>query len=184
MNIFIQNKQSEFEKITEHYKREISLLRTGRATASILDSIRIEAYGSLSPLNSVASITVQDAHSIVVAPWDKNFLKVIEKSITDARLNVSVINEGDKIRINIPIMTEESRKQIVKQLNEKTEEGKIQLRHLRDEIKSKIESAEKNKEISQDEKFNFIEELDAKIHTSGEDLKELRNKKEIDIMAI
>ncbi len=128
----------------------------GRANPGILEGIQAEAYGVRTPLNGLASITVQDGQSIVIAPWDKNVSKDIEKAVVAADLGLGVVNEGDKIRLTMPQMTEENRRDLVKKLNERMEKAKISIRQIRDEIKSDIEGAEAKKEIAEDDKFRFI----------------------------
>ena len=184
MNQYIEDKKEDFVKTVDFFKKEISSLRTGRANPNILDGIQVDSYGTKTPLNGVASINVPDGQSITLAPWDKNVIKEIEKAIVDANLGVGVVNEGDKIRINIPKMTEENRKDLVKKLNEKNETAKISLRKTRDEIKTAIESSEKNKEIAEDDKFRFIKELDEEINKQYDILKEIKDAKESDIMTI
>jgi ribosome recycling factor len=184
MNQYIQSKQSEFQKAIDFFKKDIANLRTGRANPALLENVPVEAYGAKTPLNGLASITVTDARSMVVAPWDKNLLKDVEKAIVEAGLGMGVVNEGDKIRVTVPQMTEENRKDLVKKLNEKMETARIALRQVRDEIKADIEEAEKNKEISEDDKFRFIHELDEEVRKLNDELKEVRDKKEGEIMTI
>ena len=184
MNKFINAKQEEINKAVEHFKKEIAGLRTGRANPGILDGVQAEAYGIRTPLNGLASITVQDGQSIVIAPWDKSVSKDIEKAIVAADLGLGVVNEGDKIRLTVPLMTEENRHDLVKKLNERMEKTKISIRQVRDEIKSDIESAEANKEIAEDDKFRFIKELEESINKTNEELKSIRAKKEEEIMTI
>jgi ribosome recycling factor len=184
MNQYIESKQDEFQKAIDFFKKDIANLRTGRANPAMLDGVLVEAYGAKTPLNGLASITVSDAKSMVIAPWDKNVLKDVEKAIVEAELGVGVINEGDKIRLSIPQMTEENRKDLVKKLNEKLETARIAIRKIRDEIKDDIEEAEKNKEISEDNKFRFITELDEEVKKKNDELKEVKDKKEQEIMTI
>ncbi len=184
MNQYIENKKEDFNKAIDFFKKEIASLRTGRANPNILEGVQVDSYGTKTPLNGVASINVPDGQSITLAPWDKNIIKEIEKAIVEANLGVGVVNEGDKIRINIPKMTEENRKDLVKKLNEKNEITRISLRKIRDEIKSNIESDEKNKEITEDDKFRFIKELDEEINNQYDILKEIKDSKESDIMTI
>ncbi len=184
MNKFIQIKQSALSNIIDFFKKDIVGLRTGRANPAILDGIQVEAYGTKTPLTGLASISVPEARSIVVMPWDKSILKEIEKSIVAANLGLSVINEGDKIRLILPILTGENRHELVKKLNEKVEAARISLRQVRDEIKEAIEQAYKNKEISEDDKFRFFKELDEEINKKNDELKKIRDKKEEEIMTI
>jgi ribosome recycling factor len=184
MNTYIQEKQGEFEKVIDFFRKEISVLRTGRANPAVLEGVMVDAYGTKTPLNGVASITVPDGQSMLVAPWDKSILKDVEKSIVEAELGLGVANDGDKLRLTMPKMTEENRRDIVKRLNEKQENSRITLRQIRDDIKTEIEQAEKDKEITEDDKYKFIQELDEEINKQNNILKELRDKKEEDIMTI
>jgi len=184
MNQYIQAKREEFRKAIDFFKKDIANLRAGRANPNMLDGVFAEAYGVRTPLNGLASITVADARSMTVSPWDKNLLKDIEKAIVEANLGVGVVNEGEQIRITVPQMTEENRRDLVKKLNEKMEAARIKIRQTRDEIKEDIENAEKNKEISEDDKFRFIKELDEEVRSKNEELKEIRDKKEEEIMTI
>ena len=184
MNQYIQAKEEELQKAIEFFKKEIANLRTGRANPAILEGIQVEAYGTKTPLNGLANINVPDGQSLLVSPWDKNVIKEIEKAIVDADLGVSVVNEGDKLRLTVPKMTEENRKEIVKKLNEKMEESRIKIRQTRDEMKSDIEKAEDLKEISEDDKFRFIKEMDEEIGKKNDELKSIRDREEQDIMTI
>lgn len=168
----------------DFFKKDISVLRTGRANPSVLDGILVEAYGAKTPLSGVGSINVSDARSMVVSPWDKSVLKDIEKAIVEAGLGFGVVNEGDKIRLTLPMMTEENRRDLVKKLNEKMESARVNLRKVRDEIKGDIENAEGDKEISEDDKFRFLKELDEEVKGKNDEVKNIRDKKEEDIMTI
>ncbi len=184
MNKYIEEKQKDFNLVIDFFKKEIVNLRTGRANPNILENIQAENYGVKTPLNAMASITVPDAQSILLTPWDKGIIKEIEKAVADADLGLGIVNEGDKIRLTIPKMTEENRLNIVKRLNEKQEQARISLRRVRDEIKSAIEQAKKEKELNEDDKFKYIKELDDEIAKQNNILKEIRDKKEEEIMTI
>jgi ribosome recycling factor len=184
MNIYLESNLGDFEKAIEFFVNDISNLRTGRANPVMLEGIQVDAYGAKTPLNGLASITVPDGKSLLVAPWDKNIIKEIEKAITDADLGFGITNEGDKLRLSVPSMTEENRKEMVKILNEKQEAARVVIRQIREEIKTAIEQAEKDKEISEDEKFRFIKELDEVVKNKNDELKQTRDKKEQEIMTI
>lgn len=184
MSIYIQKKQEEINSIIEHFRKEISTIRTGRANPSVLDGIYVDSYGVKTPLNGLGNIGIADAQSLTVTPWDRNIMKDIERAISEANLGLGVVNDGDKIRLTVPRMTEEVRKEMVKKLNEKMEDSRIKVRKIRDEIKSDIEKAEKDKEIGEDDKFRFIKELDVEIGKLNDKIKELRDKKEVDVMTI
>lgn len=184
MNQYLEDKQVDFTQVLEFFKKEISSLRTGRANPGVLDGVQVEAYGVLNPLNAVGNISVSDASSIIIIPWDKTVIKAIEKAIIEAKLNLGVVNEGDKIRLTVPALTEENRREMVKRLSEKMEKSRISLRQIREDVKSKIEDAFLGKEISEDDKFRFIKELDEFAAKKNDELKEIKDKKEKDIMEI
>ncbi len=184
MNSFLQAGTSKFSQAIEYFEKDMSVLRTGRANPAILEGIEVEAYGSKMALNAVGNISVADGRSLVIAPWDKTVMKDIEKALVAADLGVGVVNEGDKIRVSVPNLTEENRKDLVKKLNTKMEEARIVIRQIRDEVKQAIEKAFADKEMSEDDKFRFIKELDEAVTTHNDTLKSLRDHKEKDIMTI
>ena len=138
----------------------------------------------MNPLNAVSNIAVSDTRSIIIAAWDKGVLKSIEKAIVEANIGLGVINEGDKLRLTVPPLTEENRKELVKKLNERMEKVRIILRGARDNVKNAIEKAFEDKEMSEDDKFRFIKELDEFSAKRNEELKDIRDRKEKDIMEI
>lgn len=184
MNQYLDANKEDFAKVVEFFHKEIHSLRVGRANPEILDNVLIEAYGVKNKISGLASVSVTDARSMAVQPWDKSVLKDIEKGIVEADLGLSVVNDGEKVRLTMPIMTEENRKGLVKKLNEMMEEARISIRKVRDEVKQAIEAAEKDKEISEDDKFRFIKELEEEVQRKNEEVKTLRDKKEQDIMTI
>ena len=184
MHNFISDKQDHFNQVLDFFKRDIATLRTGRANPSILEKIQVEAYGVLNPINAVANVSLSDTQGIVLTPWDKGVIKALEKAIIEADLGLGVVNEGDKIRLSVPAMTEETRKDTVKKLNEKMEKARISLRQAREELKNAIEAAEEAKELSEDDKFRAMKDLDELVSAKNDELKALRDRKEKDIMEI
>lgn len=184
MNIYLQNKQEDFIKLVDHFKSDISSLRTGRASSAVFDNVYVDAYGTKTQLSGLASISVADSRCMLIAPWDKSIAKSIEKALIEADLGLSIVNEGDKIRATVPMMTEENRRELVKHLNEKTEKAKVALRQLREEIKSEIEAAASAKEFGEDEKFRYIKEMEEEVAKRNEEIKIIRDKKEKDVMTI
>jgi ribosome recycling factor len=184
MSTYLQNKQAEFTGIIDFFKKDISTLRTGRANPSLLEGVFVEAYGVKNPINALANIAVADSRSMTIAPWDKSVMKDLEKALIEANLGVGVVNDGDKIRVNIPMMTEENRKDLVKKVNEKQEKAKISIRQVREEVRQAIEAAEDNKEFGEDDKFRFMKELDEVVTKLNEEIKDLRDKKEKEVMEI
>jgi len=184
MNTYLQNKQVDFTGVIDFFKKDIATLRTGRANPSLLEGVLVEAYGVKNPVNAVANIAVADARSLTIAPWDKNVMKDLEKALIEANLGVGVVNDGDKIRVNIPMMTEENRKDLVKKVNEKQEKAKVSIRQIREEVRQAIEAAESNKEFGEDDKFRFMKELDETVTKLNEEIKSLRDRKEKEVMEI
>ena len=177
----IKNKTEDFEKVIEHVSSDIAGVRTSRATPTLIENIQVNIYGSKMPVNQVASISCPEPKQLLVEPWDKNVLKDIEKAIETASLGLSVKNEGNFLRLSIPAMTEETRKENIKMLHEKLENGRVSLRNLRDKIKEEIITAERNKEIGEDEKYNLIEELDKTTREYTDKIGEIGKKKEEEI---
>ena len=174
----------EFNKAIGHFHDDIATLKTGRANPAILDGILIEAYGVPTPINQLASINAPEARSIVIQPWDKNVIKDIEKAIQESNLGLAPVNEGERIRIGLPLMTEESRKEIVKNLHRKAEEARIAIRNIRDKIREEILEAEKNKEFGEDEKYGLIETLDKKTGEYNDKIHQISVEKEKEIMTV
>jgi len=184
MNTYLQSKQAEFLAVIDFFKKDIATLRTGRANPSLLEGVFVEAYGVKNPINAVANISVSDSRSMTIAPWDKSVMKDLEKAIIEANLGVGVVNDGDKVRVTIPMMTEENRKDLVKKVNEKQEKTRVSIRQIREEVRQAIEEAEKNKDFGEDDKFRYMKELDEAVAKFNEDVKELRDKKEKEVMEI
>ncbi len=182
MNTYLQNKEEDFQNIIDFFKKDISSLRTGRANISVLDNVQVEAYETLNPINALGNISTSEGKDIIITPWDRGVLKNIEKAIIESDLGLGIVNEGDKIRLSAPNMTEENRKDVVKKLNERLEKARVSLRQIRDSVKDDIIKADEKAQISEDEKFRFIKELDDFIAKKNEELRELRDSKEKDIM--
>jgi ribosome recycling factor len=184
MNQFLQVKKEEFVKVAEFFKKEINSLRTGRASAAMLEGVLVEAYGVKSPLTSIGNVSVADARSMTIAPWDRSIIKEIEKALQEADLGFGIVNEGDKIRLNVPAMTEENREDLVKRLNEKMESARVSIRQVREGVKKSIEAADADGAISEDDSERFMKELDDEVKRSNDEIKAIRDKKEEDIMTI
>lgn len=184
MNNFVEKNKEEFLKVVEHLKAEISSLRTGRAHPSLVDNVVVEAYGARTPIRGLANITVSDSKTLTIEPWDKGIVKDIEKAIQLANIGINPVNEGTKIRLVMPTLTEENRKELIKILGQKLEQSRISVRNVRDGIKDEINNAEKNKEISEDEKFRAQEELDKFVKAQNDEIKAIGEKKEQELMTI
>lgn len=184
MNPFIDQKKSEFSAVIEHFRSELSHIRTGQANPDLLDGIQVDSYETLVPLNQVASITVPEPKTIMIAPWDKSLLKAIEKAIVNANIGFSPMNDGEVIRIPMPPMTEENRKDLVKVVGKKAEASKITLRQIRDKVKDMINNAEKEKEIAEDEKFKYLKQLDDYTSAKNAEISKMADEKSTKIMTV
>jgi len=142
---------SKMDKAVQSFQKELNRLRTGRASPALLDGIRAEYYGTPTPLQQIASITIPESRLIVIQPWDKTMLEPIEKAIQKANLGISPANDGNVIRISIPPLTEERRKEMVKVVKKMGEECKIALRNIRREANEALKKQEKDKAISEDD---------------------------------
>lgn len=172
------------EEIEKHFEHELRSIRTGRATPSLVDDIIILAYENSVPLKQVASINTPDMRTIVIQPWDKSLLRTIENTIRDANIGLQGVVDGSLVRINIPPLTEESRKLLVKRVHEKLEQARIALRRERDKIKEEIFMLEKGKTLSEDERFRILKKLDEWIHNENDQFLRIAEKKEKEIMTI
>jgi len=174
--------KTKLGEIQEWFKGECSAIRTGRASMALLDDVRADVYGSKMPLNQVASVNVEDARTIRIAPWDHNNNASIEKAIRDANLGVSVVGDDKGIRVVFPEMTGESREKYVKLLGKKLEEARISVRSAREEVWNDIQKKEKDGEMSEDDKFRGKEEMEKLIKEANEKLEGLAKRKEEEIL--
>jgi ribosome recycling factor len=183
-NQFITKHVEEVNKTIEHYKDDIATLRTGRANPGLVEMIHVDAYGSKMPIMQLASVSIPEPRIIRIEPWDKTLLKAVEKAITDANLGVSASVDGNIVRVTIPMMTEENRLELVKLLKGKTEDAKVALRSIREKIRESIMNAEKNNEITEDDKFDFLKELDKEIEAWNNKVAEFFAVKEKEILTV
>ncbi len=165
----------------EHLVRELSNVRTGRATPTLLDSIRPETYGTRTPLREIASVSVEDARTLRIIAWDKELGKAIEKAITEANLGVSVSIDDQGVRVTFPDLTAERRVLLVKITGEKLEQAKVAIRSHRTETIRTMEVAEKDGELSKDELFRLKEEAQKIIDATNEKMESLAEEKRKEI---
>ena len=149
-NEIYANIKNRMIKTIEHYSHEVAIIRTGRASVDILDTVKVDYYGTPSPLKNIAHMSVPEAQSIVIQPFDPTSLETIEKAIIASNLGLSPNNDGNLIRLNIPALTEERRKELVKVVHKIIEEGRISIRNLRREANEELKILEKDHDISED----------------------------------
>lgn len=172
---------SKFEEETKRNKdrlaNEIGGLRTGRASPQLVENITVDYYNKMTPIKHLAAIIIADAKTIVIQPWDKNALPLIEKAISQSQLNIQPIADKDTIRLSLPELTGERRAQLIKIVKEKLEESKVTLRKIRTSCWEDIQKKEKDHIISEDEKFRFKEELQEKVDVASKELDGIAERK-------
>jgi ribosome recycling factor len=168
-------------EVEEWLGNEYLGVRTGRATPAILDSVFVESYGSRTPLKHVASVTIEDAKTIRVSPWDKSQVKAIEKAIMEANLGLGASSDAQGVRVFFPELTAERRTALMKVVREKLEHGRVSVRSERDEIWSDIQEKERGGEIAEDEKFKLKDEMQKFVDGANQRLEEMAERKEKEI---
>lgn len=168
----------------EFFKQELTQLRTGRATPALVENITVDAYGAPMAVKGVASISVSDAKTLVIEPWDKSLMKSVEDGIRNSGLGINPVNDGKVLRVIMPQMTEENRRNLVKIVGQKAEEARIRIRQAREEARTFIIKAEEDGEMPEDQKFKDLEALDALCKDYNDKVKEIATEKEEDIMKI
>jgi ribosome recycling factor len=184
MHPLLSQKKPLFESVTVHLQKELGGLRTGRATPALVEDIAVSAYDATMEIKGLASIQVQDAKTLVIDPWDKSLLKNIEKGIRDAGIGLSPVVDGTVIRLIMPTMTEENRKAMVKKMKEYLEDARIALRQVREETRDTAAKMEKEKQISEDEKFKLLDEADKMTKEFTDMIDVIGAKKEEEIMTV
>ncbi|MCH8286346.1 ribosome recycling factor [candidate division KSB1 bacterium] len=180
----IKNAQERMEKVIANLQKEISHVRTGKATTALLDNIKIECYGQTMPLNQVASISTPEVQLIMVQPWDKNVLQDIEKAILKSELGLNPTNDGNVIRLAIPSLNEERRMELVKLVKKFGEEGKISVRNIRRDANDKMKQMEKDKQIPEDELYGGQDKSQEITDQSIKKIDEMIEAKEKEIMQV
>ncbi len=168
----------------EHFRKDISKLRTGRANITLFEDIKVDYYGTLTPINQVATLGVPDPTLIAIHPWDPSYLGPIDKAIRTADLGLNPINDGKTLKVPIPPLDEDRRKEIVKHIKGIMEEEKTALRIMRRDAKENIEELEKNKEITEDDKFWGYDKLQEIIDDHIKKIEKLAKAKEKEILEL
>ena len=180
----IEQQEMNFEEVLEHFKGEIDKFRTGRATPALVDYLVVDYYGTKTPMKQIASINVPEPRSLMIQPWDRGALSAIENAIRTANIGLNPNNDGVVIRIALPPLTEERRKELVKALNQKAEEARIAIRNIREDAWKEIQALEKDGSIGEDDKFKAKEELQEVVEINNQKVEEMRKKKEVDMLTV
>jgi len=171
-------------KTLDQLRHDLTAVRTGRASLHLLDGVRVDYYGTSTPLNQVATLSVPEARLIVVKPWEKSMIPVIEKAIRDANLGVNPMSDKEMVRVPIPALTEERRKEIVKQVKHKGEEHKIAVRNERRDAKELLEVAKKDGDIAEDEAKKALDKVQKETDDGVKKIDEIVAAKEKEVMQV
>ncbi|NOX67462.1 MAG: ribosome recycling factor [Chlorobi bacterium] len=184
MDAIIKEAKHKMDKTIEAFRQEITRVRTGKATTTLLDGIKVDYYGNPTPLNQVGNVTVLDAHTLAITPWDKSMIEAIDKAILSANIGLNPINDGTNIKIPIPPLTEERRKDLVKLVKKFGEDAKIALRNVRREANDKLKKREKEKELSEDLRHDAEADIQKVTDNHSKTIDEMITHKEKEIMEI
>ncbi len=176
--------ETRMEKAVESVRHELTKIRTGRATTALLDDVKVEAYGSETPINQVGNLSVSDAHTIAIQVWDKGLMGAVEKAIRNANLGLNPMNDGQMIRVPMPPLTEERRVEISKLVKKFGEEGKISVRNVRRDAMEHLKKAEKADHFSEDDRKRGEDEVQKKTDHQIKEIDNLVAVKEKEVMAV
>lgn len=184
MSEVILEMAEKMEKSVEAFKNELVKIRTGRASLNILDGIMVDAYGSDMPVNQVATLTIPESRTIAIQPWDPQVLGAIEKAILKSDLGLTPASDGQIIRLNIPQLTEERRKELVKTVKKIAEEFRVAVRNIRREANDTLKKQKKDKEISEDDLFKLQDEAQSETDTYIAQIDDITASKEKEVMDV
>jgi ribosome recycling factor len=180
----ISSTKSDMEKAIEALKKALATIRTGRAHVSLLDSVRVDYYGAISPLSQIANITIPDPKLLVVKPWDKGMTKAIEKAIIEANLGLNASTDGDIVRVPVPSLTEERRKEFVKQARGRAEDAKVAVRNSRRDANEMMKDATKDGTIAEDDEKQGLKQVQELTDLFIRDIDKVVEHKEAEIMTV
>jgi len=172
------------DKAIEDFRKELAGLRTGRANVALLDHVRVEYHGTPMPINQLGSLSVPEPATIVISPWDPGAAALIDKAIRTSDLGLNPSSDGKVVRVPIPPLTEERRKEIVKHLHKVLENHRTAVRNIRRDIKEAVERLEKEKKISEDERKRAVDELEKVTHAEAKKIEDLSAAKEKEILEV
>jgi len=184
VNDIIKSLQGDIDKAIEAFRRELGKVRTGRANLSILDGVRVEYYGTPTPLNQVASLAVADARLITVKPWERSLIPEIEKSIRSAQLGLNPSSDGEMVRLPMPALTQERRQELVKLVKKMAEEGKVALRAARRDSNEMLKELLKDGGITEDDERNGLKKVQETTDKAVARIDEILAKKEAEILEV
>lgn len=184
MSDVILDMTEKMEKSVEMFKVELSKVRTGRASLALLDGITVDAYGTTMPLNQVGTLTIPESRLIAIQPWDPQLLPVIEKALLKSSVGLTPVNDGKIIRLNIPQLTEERRKELVKQVKKTAEEFRVAVRNARREAIDALKKQKQDKEISEDDMFKLQDDAQSETDDHIKMIDDITAAKEKEVMEV
>ncbi|SFM41198.1 ribosome recycling factor [Thermodesulforhabdus norvegica] len=184
LNEIYEDARSRMEKTLKNLEGEYKRLRTGRASPALVESIKVDYYGTATPLNQLATITIPEPRTIMIQPWDQNVVSEVEKAILKSDLGLTPNSDGKIIRINVPPLTEERRQELVKLVKKMAEEAKVAIRNIRRDANEMIKDLKKEKQISEDEQFRAQEKVQKITDEYVEKVEKLLEKKEKEILEV
>jgi ribosome recycling factor len=176
--------KTRMEKAVEDFRKELSTLRTGRANTSLLDHIRVDYHGTSMPVNQLGSVTVPESTMIMITPWDPGAVPLIDKAIRTSDLGLNPTNDGKSVRVPIPSLNEDRRKELVKHMHKVLENHRTAVRSIRRDIKEAFEKLEKDKVVSADDKKRSLDDLEKLTHSETKKMEDLAAIKEQEIMEL
>ncbi|MCK8600670.1 ribosome recycling factor [Syntrophobacteraceae bacterium DRH4] len=184
LNDVYEDARDRMQKALESLERDYKRLRTGRASVALVDGIRVEYYGTSTPLNQLATLTIPEPRTIMIQPWDTTIVGEVEKAILKSELGLTPMNDGKIIRINVPPLTEERRRDLVKIIKKMAEEAKVAVRNIRRDANEMIKDLKKEKEISEDDQFRAQDEIQKITDTFIGNIDAAYNNKETEVLEI
>jgi ribosome recycling factor len=176
--------KTRMEKAVEDFRKELGSVRTGRANTALLDHVRVDYHGTPMPINQLGTLNVPDASTIVISPWDPGAVTLIDKAIRLTDLGLNPTNDGKVVRVPIPALTEDRRKDMVKHIHKVLENHRTAIRNIRRDVKEGVEKLEKEKKISEDERKRSLDELEKVTHSETKKIEDLSAAKEKEVMEI
>lgn len=180
----VMEAEEKFEKTSDVFRSGLTQVRAGRANPHVLDKIRVDYYGTPSPINQVGNIAVQDGQCLVISPWDKSLLKEIEKAIQVSDIGINPTNDGNVIRLVFPVLTEERRKDIVKQVKKMSEDAKVAVRNIRRDYLDVFKKMNKNKEMTDDEYADYEAQIEKLVASAMGEVEKATAEKEKELMTV
>lgn len=184
VDTLVMEAEEKFEKTSDVFRSDLTQVRAGRANPHVLDKIRVDYYGTPSPINQVGNIAVQDGQCLVISPWDKSLLKEIEKAVQVSDIGINPTNDGNVIRLVFPVLTEERRKDIVKQVKKMSEDAKVAVRNIRRDYLDAFKKMNKNKEMTDDEYADYEAQIEKLVAAAMGEVEKATAEKEKELMTV